>query len=266
MNVLHFIMHLMHNATMVEIYWPLEVLSRSVHFPNLSTAAEHVGLSQSQLSRVLKQLESYFGFQLLDRKVKRKSMWTAEAHQLSEIFLTHQQRLLNQFQKLKDHQKITELRVVCLEGVANHAAELLQKAAQFTKAKTLRIDVFDLDELEERFLREEYDFCLTIRIPNRAKPKFLHSLGFQTMENFYNKKASTQVLSVFEFHQQVTKQKRNDNTLLVSNSLLARKHWIEKFGGSGLIPSSELKSRGAVEVFLLGHPSLPEQVWTALLK
>ena len=251
---------------MVEIYWPLEVLSRSVHFPNLSTAAEHVGLSQSQLSRMLKQLESHFGFQLLDRKVKRKSTWTAEAHELAEIFLTHQQRLQNQFQKLKDHQQITELRVVCLEGLINQASDLLHKAAGVTKALTLRLDVFDLDELEERFLREEYDLCLSIRVPNRSKPKFLHSLGFQNMEVITNKKSKTEVMSVFEFHHQNTKKKKNLEQVFVSNSLLARKHWIEEFGGSGLAPSAELKTKGAVEVFLLGHPSLPEKIWGLLLE
>lgn len=251
---------------MVEIYWPLEVLSRSVHFPNLSTAAEHVGLSQSQLSRMLKQLETHFGFQLLDRKVKRKSMWTAEAHELAEIFLTHQQRLQNQFQKLKDHQQITELRVVCLEGLINQASDLLHSASAFMKASTLRLDVFDLDELEERFLREEYDLCLSIRVPNRSKPRFLHSLGFQTMEVITNKKSKTEVMSVFEFHQQSAKKKNGREAVFVSNSLLARKHWIEEFGGSGMAPSAELKSRGAVEVFLLGHPSLSEKIWTMILE
>lgn len=266
MNVLHFIMHLVHNKKMVEIYWPLEILSRSVHFPNLSTAAKHVGLSQSQLSRMLKQLETHFGLQLLDRKVKRKAMWTAEAHQLAEIFLTHNQRLQNQFQKIKDQQQISEVRVVCLEGVIHNAANLLNQLSKITSASTLRLDVFDLDELEERFLREEYDLCLSIRIPNRAKPKYIHSLGFQTHEIINNKKSTIAVMSVFEFNQQRTKKKKTQEKILVSNSLLTRKHWLEKFGGQGLIPPLELKARGDVEVFLMGHQSLSENIWHQILK
>lgn len=250
---------------MTEIYWPLEVLSRSVVFPNLSTAAEHVGLSQSQLSRMLKQLEEHFGLQLLDRKVKRKSMWTSEAHQIAEIFLTHQQRLQNQFQKMKGHQQVNELRMVCLEGVINQATDILHSAAERAKISSLRLDVFDLDELEERFLREEYDLSLSIRIPNRAKPKFIHSLGFQTLEQVNNAKSKTLVMSVFEYQQQKSKKKKNTDPVFVSNSLMVRKHWLEDFGGQGQIPSEELKNRGSVEVFLLGHPSLPEQLWTNII-
>ncbi len=249
---------------MTDIYWPLEMLSRSVHFPNLSTAAEHVGLSQSQLSRILKTLEDHFGYQLLDRKVKRKSMWTPEAHQLAEIFLTHQQRLQHQFQQIKDKQRITELRMVALEGVLVQAEELLNKIAKPLNLQSIRLDIFDLDELEERYLREEYDVMLSIRIPNRSKPKYQHSLGFQNPESFVNKKSNTHVVSLFESHQKSMMKKNPQAKIFISNSLQARRNWIKNYGGAGLFPSAELKSRGEIEVFMLAHPSLPEGVWDLL--
>lgn len=258
-------MRLMHIKKMTEIYWPLEVLSRSVHFPNLSTAAEHVGISQSQLSRMLKQLESYFGYQLLDRKIKRKSMWTPEAHQLAEIFLTHNQRLLNQFQQLKARQNITELRMVCLEGVIDLASQMLHKVSKKIPLTSIRLDIFDLDELEERYLREEYDLMLSIHIPNRTKPKYQHTMGFQNPEWVSNKKANTNVYSVFEDHQKKNKRKSQAMTF-VSNSLQVRRNWIEQYGGSGQFPSAELSSRGEIEVFLLALPSLPENVWELLIQ
>lgn len=257
-------MRLMHIKKMTEIYWPLEVLSRSVRFPNLSTAAEHVGLSQSQLSRMLKQLETYFGYQLLDRKIKRKSMWTPEAHRLAEIFLTHNQRLQNQFQQLKAQQQIAELRMVCLEGMIEQASHLLHKVSKKIPLTNMRLDVFDLDELEERYLREEYDLMLSIRVPNRTKPKYQHTMGFQNPESVSNKKATTRVFSVFEDHQKKNKKKTEPMTF-VSNSLQVRKNWIEQYGGIGEFPSAELASRGEIEVFLLALPSLPENVWEILI-
>lgn len=257
-------MHFMHTIKMTEIYWPLEVLSRSVHYPNLSTAAEHVGLSQSQLSRMLKQLESYFGYQLLDRKIKRKSMWTPKALELAEIFLTHQQRLQNQFQMLKNQQQIQELSMVCLEGLIEHGARLLNKVAKQLSIPAIRLDVFDLDELEERYLREEYDLLLSIRIPNRAKPKYQHTLGFQNPEVRTNKSAVYSVLSLFEAHQKPMRKKKPGVKTVVSNSLLARKIWVDKYGGTGIFPSADLKTRGEIEVSLLAQPSLPETVWKAL--
>lgn len=249
---------------MTEIYWPLEVLSRSVHYPNLSTAAEHVGLSQSQLSRVLKQLETYFGCQLLDRKIKRKSMWTPKALELAEIFLTHHQRLQNQFQLLKNQQHVHELSMVCLEGLIEHGARLLNKVSKQLSIPTIRLDVFDLDELEERYLREEYDLLLSIRIPNRTKPKYQYTLGFQNPEVRSTKNQATSVLSLFEAHQKQSNKKKT-NKKVISNSLLVRKVWVEKYGGSGVFPSEELKPRGEIEVSLLAQPSLPEHIWKILI-
>jgi len=263
MNVLTFIMHFMHIQKMTEIYWPLEVLSRSVHYPNLSTAADHVGLSQSQLSRVLKQLETYFGYELLDRKIKRKSMWTPKALELAEVFLTHHQRLQNQFQLLKSEQQIHELSMVCLEGLIEHGAQLLNKVSKQLAVPTIRLDVFDLDELEERYLREEYDLLLSMRIPNRAKPKYQHTLGFQNPEIRSNKNPALSVLSLFEAHQKQSRKKKASKTV-ISNSLLVRRIWVDKYGGTGVFPSEDLKTRGEIEISLVAQPNLPEHIWKIL--
>lgn len=86
------------------------------------------------------------------------------------------------------------------------------------------------------------------------------------MEEVINNKSKTAVMSLFEYHQLKSKKKKDQGPVFISNSLLVRKHWLEDFGGSGLIPSPELKSRGSVEVFLLGHPSLPEKLWQQILE
>ena len=51
--------------------WDLAILSRATHYPNLSIASTHVGLSQPQLSRIVAKLEEQYGVQLLDREARR---------------------------------------------------------------------------------------------------------------------------------------------------------------------------------------------------
>ena len=46
---------------MDHLHWPLSVLSKAIHHKNLSAAADHIGLSQPQLSRLIAQLEEELG-------------------------------------------------------------------------------------------------------------------------------------------------------------------------------------------------------------
>ncbi|MHA0112066.1 LysR family transcriptional regulator, partial [Klebsiella pneumoniae] len=66
--------------------WDLSVLTRATQYANLSIAADHVGISQPQLSRIVAKLEDQLGLILLDRESRRKSAWTPAAHRLADIY------------------------------------------------------------------------------------------------------------------------------------------------------------------------------------
>src|SRR5690606_13535732 len=67
---------------MLSLNWDLTVLSRAIQYNNLSGAAQHVGISQPQLSRIVSRLESELGVPLLNRETRRHSTWTAQAHRI----------------------------------------------------------------------------------------------------------------------------------------------------------------------------------------
>jgi DNA-binding transcriptional LysR family regulator len=72
---------------MERISHELSVLTRAVAYKNLSGASQHVGLSQPQLSRIVKKIEETFSIVLLDRGAKRNATWTPTAHRLADFYL-----------------------------------------------------------------------------------------------------------------------------------------------------------------------------------
>ena len=95
-------------------YWDLVVLSRAVAYSNLSTASRHIGLSQPQLSRVVKRLEEEIGCQLLDREAKRKSAWTNTALELAEEFSRGSKELARKIEAASHTAQQTEIRIATL--------------------------------------------------------------------------------------------------------------------------------------------------------
>ncbi len=102
---------------MDNLHWQLSVLSRAIQYKNLSGAAEHVGLSQPQLSRIISRIESELGVVLLDRSVRRKSGWTPIAFKIAEIYLQSSRKLSSSLQQLNNEEQISQLNVVCFEGM-----------------------------------------------------------------------------------------------------------------------------------------------------
>src|SRR4051812_13999919 len=112
---------------MTRLAYPLSILVRSVAFRNLSSASLHVGLSQPQLSRVIAQLEKELGMELLNRQVRRKSSWTAQALQLAELFEQHQRRLDQAVRGLQSENTPRSIHIGTLEGLVDIAITLAGK-------------------------------------------------------------------------------------------------------------------------------------------
>jgi LysR family transcriptional regulator, transcriptional activator for aaeXAB operon len=261
MNVSHLIIHLVHIKNMSVWYRQLAVLSRAVHFQNLTAASQNVGLSQPQLSRVVSQLEGGLGVVLLDRGVKRKTTWTPVAHQLAEVFERNEHRLERAMQEVLTEALPTEIKGACLEGLAPLAVQHLGRLAAGGHWRRIQLDVLDQTELEERFLAGEVDVVWSSRTPGKGKPRHAIELGFQILEE----RDSGRALDILSGYENVRlKKKKTDRQRLISNSLRVRELWLEKIGGRGFFPSPVLKERARGkqrEVLLLGSELLPEKVW-----
>ncbi len=248
---------------MDNLHWELSVLSKAIHYKNLSGAAAHIGLSQPQLSRIISKLEGQLNVVLLDRTVRRKSGWTTIAHKIAETYSKNSRKLTQALSSLVSDDQVMQVTVGSLEGVLDVAGDLCQLMFENTKLQVIELDVYDLSELEEKFEREEIDIIITGREPGHKKFKNVRTLGYQTFEKVGGDN-SLRVMSPYEFTSSRQKQAKNTRVLL-SNSLAVRKHWIEKNGGSGVFPSEIKKKKSGgdseVPVFLIGSDLLNPAVW-----
>lgn len=250
---------------MSQWYRQLAVLSRAVHFQNLTAASQHVGLSQPQLSRLVGQLEQGLGVILLDRGVRRKTNWTPVAHRLAEVFDRSEQGLERGLRDLLDETITRELKVACLEGLASLAVGQLGLLAKSKRWRMIQIDVLDQTELEERFLAGSVDVVWTSRVPGKRKPRHQLSLGYQSLDE-RDSEVATEIYSSFEFARE--RKQEPSGLRIVSNSLRVRELWFETWGGRGRFPSTvhvEPKA-GRNVVLLLGGEILSESVWHELVQ
>jgi hypothetical protein len=259
---------------MTGLHWEMSVLSRSVAYPNLSRAAVHVGLSQPQLSRIVSKLESEFQLTLLDRSARRKSGWTPAAFKLSEVYANSQRKLESEIHKLVKAAEPTQLRIATLEGLSSVASQFCRFLLQSTSVSTVRLDVHDLNAIEELFLSGELDLILSSREPGRRKFKYSKELGYQTLDlispSVSKKNPAVQVYSTFEYGTKLGADSEEDaNKFFVSNSLELRKTWIRQFGGKGTIPSEIQKQRpphGGETVLLIGSDTLSLPLWQQMTR
>ena len=250
--------------------YPLSILVKAVAFRNLSAASRHVGLSQPQLSRLVARLEEELGFSLLDRQVRRKSAWTPQALQLSELFSQSQGRLHQAIRQLQGHSRMREVHIGTLEGLADEALRISHQLYTRGEVAAITLDVLDRGDLEARFLAGDLDCILNTRVPSRSKYRFIHTLGFQTLHHV-DKKSSFEVFSSFEFNslhgsQRRKLDKKSDHKTLISNSLHIRKTWIEQYGGRGYLPSAldKKSSKGCDEVILLAADNFDPALWLVI--
>lgn len=261
---------------MDHLHWPLSVLGKAIHHKNLSAAANHIGLSQPQLSRLIAKLEEELGVVLLDRAARRKSGWTPVAYRVADIYFRSSRKLQVQLQELQAGDQLQHLNVGTLEGLVPLAAEVCHNLFQLTKISVVELNVYDLSELEEHFEKDEVDLILTCREPGRAKYKNLRLVGWQdlTIEND-TKSNPLKVLSPFEYANWIQSGKRSasrrerDETahsrILISNSLALRRQFIEHHNARGQVPSTVYSKRPGTKtekpVYLLGNEILPHAIW-----
>lgn len=247
---------------METLHWPLSVLARAVHFKNLTGASAHVGLSQPQLSRLIAQIEKEFDVSLLDRTAKRKSAWTPAAFRLAEVYAQNSRKLQSSIREVLEQQVPSHIHIGILEGLSSLALKAIHQLYQQTKLQIVELDVFDQNDLEERFFNGDLDIIFSARSPGKQKFKHQLEVGYQTLETF-SSNSNFSVLSSFEYGRL---KKAPENKTFISNSLALRKSWLEKFGGSGQMPSSIHKSKGrdTLPVLIIAADTFNETLWNIL--
>lgn len=248
------------------IYHELSVLSKSIHFKNLSAAAMHVGLSQPQLSRIIAKIEDELKVSLLDRSAKRKSGWTPIAYELAQIYEKSIRRLESELIGVTNTQLVTELRIGTLEGLSQLAIQVAKVCFDKIGIKKITLDIFDLNELDAHFMSGDLDVIFTSKIPGKQKYKYLKEVGFQSLEKIFSSKKYG-VLSSFEYGRSKEKDNVDFSHTLVSNSLFIRKEWLKSFGGTGVLPSEikKNKDRDNESVYMLGSELLNPKIWSEII-
>ena len=246
----------------------LQILARSVAYKNLSGAAQHVGLSQPQLSRIVKRIEENFSIILLDRSSKRTSSWTPIAYRLAELYAKRMRVLDQELEILIGNAQTHQLQVGTLEGLSKIALQTIHGLFQNAGVKIIEVDVYDLDRLEELFLRGDLDLIFSSREPGRKKYRNYREVGFQSLEQM-NSNEKYEVVSTFEFGARKEKSVKSEK-VLVSNSLGIRKEWFLSFGGVGTLPSEVKKVKSSKldteKVIILGSDTLSPLMWEHIEK
>jgi hypothetical protein len=247
------------------IHYELSILAKAIHHKNLSAAALHVGLSQPQLSRIIAKIEDQLQIVVLDRSAKRKSGWTPLALQVAEIFEKSQRRLETELKTVSKNEMVAELHIGTLEGLSNFAMKMAQICFEHVDIKKISLDIYDLSELESHFLSGDLDLIFSSKTPGRQKYKHQLEIGYQRLDR-KETDPKVHVMSTFEFNRLSDREKPRQDRLLVSNSLMIRKEWIEKIGGSGFLPSEAKKGKAKDQepVLLIGSELLSPQLWTEI--
>lgn len=247
---------------MQDVHYRLSILAKVVQHKNLSAAADHVGLSQPQLSRVIAKLEDELQVVLLDRGVRRKSGWTPTALQLSEVYVQNELQLQNSIQKIMGKQLFSTIRIGALEGLATLAMYYVRAIFDELDIKEVHLDIFEISELEARFEAGELDLIFSFKVPGRQKYRNVLEVGYQSIKPIHTD-GPFLVYSPYELSQYKIKGKKVSKRVFLSNSLFLRKQWLQKFKGSGYSPSKiQLKpSEGKFPLYLVGSDLLSPQIW-----
>ena len=184
--------------TMEDMHWPLTLLSRAINYKNLTHAANNIGISQPQLSRVISKIEDEFSVVLLDRESKRKSSWTTEAEKLAHLYKGYSSNLQNSIENLLQHAFPKEVKVGTLEGLIGVSSTICEKLLNKTELEIVSLDVYDLSELQNLFSKGELDIIFTSHLPGAKKVARLINLGFQTLDAV-DHSSDLSVMSSYDF-------------------------------------------------------------------
>lgn len=249
---------------MEQLHWPLTVLNRSIPYKNLTAASQQIGISQPQLSRLIKQLEESLDVTLLDRSSPRHTTWTPEARKLAEIFNKSEKALQQSIEEFRDGSQQKELSIGCLEGLSPLAKKFGHRLLKNSSVETLHLNVFDQNDLEAKFLVADLDVVLTSRPPNNKKFQYQKNLGHQFLESINDKDSDIRIYSTFEFNSLTNTQRKKKVKRVISNSLFVRRSFQESFGGSTKLPSEILEGKapqGALPVIVIGQDYLSKELW-----
>ncbi len=250
------------------VHWQLSVLSKAIHYKNLSGAASHVGLSQPQLSRIIARLEEELGVVLLDRTARRKSGWTPIAYKVAETYFQSSRKLSQELHQLTADTNIVHLSIGTLEGLIPIANSFCQQLFEQVKMQSVELVAYDLGELEQRFEKNQLDLLLTCREPSKHKYRYVRKLGYQVVEKS-GTPSGIKVFSAFDYanymHQAHGRRSSPKNErILISNSLAVRKTWVEDYGGYGIIPSDVRRRESSASdtpVLIIGSDMLNPALW-----
>ena len=134
-----------------------------------------------------------------------------------------------------------------------------------TSVKAVELDIYDLLEIEEKFLKGEFDLVFTLREPGKKKYSYVKLLGYQILEKL-GERLDLKVMSQFEFGTLPHRDRAlRSSKVFVSNSTGLRRNWIDKFGGSGKMPSDIQKRPGTSattqRALLIGQDQLGPNFW-----
>lgn len=248
---------------MDHLYWPLSVLSRAVDYKNLTGASQHVGLSQPQLSRIIKQLEEDLGVSLLDRKSPRHSSWTPEARKLAQIYKNSNRALVSTLQEFQEESEQKQINIGCLEGLSILAKEFVNKALKNSPLQTVHLNIYDLNQLESKFLSSELDLIFTSRSPGSKKYEFNKTIGYQTFKT----KVTDETVRVYSPYEYDFNKRKNKSKAIISNSLFLRRNYVEDYGGKAQFPSEIKKGilpKNGVPVIALAQDFLSKKLWSLI--
>jgi LysR family transcriptional regulator, transcriptional activator for aaeXAB operon len=258
---------------MDNLHWQLSVLSKAIHYKNLSGAAAHVGLSQPQLSRIISRLEQELGIVLLDRAARRKSGWTPVAFKIADTYFRSSRKLTQSLQQLTTEDHISQISIGALEGLLPMAYDFCRQVFESPQIHLVELNVYDLSELEERFEKDEIDLVFTCREPGKHKYRHVRQLGYQVIDRLPGS-GGPMVFSQFEYanhmHSRSVKRitareaRSSASRVLISNSLAVRRHWINEQDGSGFIPSAVRRKKTSEEdvpVFLIASDLINPALW-----
>lgn len=256
---------------MNDLLWPLTVLSRAISHKNLSAASQQIGLSQPQLSRLIKQLETELDLVLLDRTAPRHTSWTPEARQLAEIFIKNQKSLSSHIQNLQKNASLKEVTMGCLEGLATIGIQMSGQLMEQGGVEVVTLDILDQNELEAKFLLADLDFIITSRSPSNRKYQRHLQVGYQQLKRVQSSQSDIQILSSYEFEslRAAQKSKKKGRRRLVSNSLFVRQSFFKTYGGQWTDPGPVFTEKGpenSSPVLILGQDTLPDKLWECVTK
>jgi DNA-binding transcriptional LysR family regulator len=249
---------------MERMTYELSVLSRAVAYKNLSGASGHVGLSQPQLSRIVRRLEDELSLKLLDRAAKRNAAWTPWAYQLAEFYGRNVRRFDRDLEALVQKSQTRQLVVGTLEGLISVALPFVHRLLDEAGVRLVEMDVYELDQLESHFAKGELDLAFTFREPGRRKFTYLRQLGYQSLDPV-SSNPRFHVMSTFEHS---LRKGKPPEKLLISNSLAIRREWFQAFGGTGTLPSEPKRRQSSrldtERILLVGAETLSPALWERL--